>query len=150
MTLRMTVAASLAIALSACTTADSGGGGGSAAGELAGTSWRLAELRSGELAERPGDTSRYTMELAADGSAALQLDCNRGTGRWQSTGPGQLTFSPIAMTRALCPAGSFDTRIAVELGEVRGYSLTGDRLTLERQGGGSIVWVRPTIQPTPR
>jgi para-nitrobenzyl esterase len=147
MTHARTIAAGVALALSACTTVD---GGESSAGELAGTSWRLAELQTGPSAERPADTSRYTMQFAADGSVALQLDCNRATGGWRSPGRGQLSFTPLAMTRAMCPPGSFDTRIAGELGEVRSYALVGDRLTLTREGGGSIVWVRPSIQPTPR
>jgi heat shock protein HslJ len=140
------IAAGLVLALAACTTTDDGG---DPSGDLAGTGWRLAELRSGGAAERPADTSRYTMQFAADGTVALQLDCNRATGGWKSPGPGQLSFTPLAMTRAMCPPGSFDTRIAGELGDVRSYALVGDRLTLEREGG-SIVWVRPSIQPTPR
>lgn len=141
------ITAGLAIALAACSTAN---GGGDSSGALAGTSWRLAELQSGGTTSRPDDTSRYTMQFAADGSVALQLDCNRANGRWDTSGPGQLTFSPLAMTRAMCPPGSFDTRIAGELGEVRTYELVGDRLTLNRTGGGAIVWVRPSIQPTSR
>ncbi|HEU4651798.1 MAG TPA: META domain-containing protein, partial [Croceibacterium sp.] len=109
------VATGLALALAACTTVDEGGGG--AAGPLAGTSWRLAEFTAGGETLRPADTSRYTMTLAADGSAALQLDCNRASGQWSSAGPGQLAFTPLAMTRAMCPPGSLDTRIAAELGE---------------------------------
>ena len=92
------LAAGLAVALAACTTTE--GGGGASSGGLAGTSWRLAEVRSSGAAERPADTSRYTMEFAADGSVALQLDCNRGSGTWESSGPGQLSFTPLAMTRA--------------------------------------------------
>lgn len=139
------LAAGSAALVAACMTPDSGGGGGSPSGPLAGTSWRLDSVGT----ERPADTSRYTMELMADGAAAFQLDCNRGAGRWSSAGPGEITFTPLAMTRALCPPGSFDTRIGSAIGEVRTYELVGDRLTFGTEGG-DIVWVRPSVQPTPR
>lgn len=146
-------AASVAL-LAACTTPGGGGGGGGSLGELAGTSWRLVELQSSDDSigtVRPADTSRYTMELMADGSAAFQLDCNRGSGGWSSAGPGQIAFTPLAMTRAMCPAGSLDTRIASQLGAVRTYVLVGDRLSLNMMASaGNLVWVRPSIQPTPR
>lgn len=146
------VAAGTAVLLSACTTTTDGAGGSSA--DLAGTSWRLVELQSSDDAigtVRPSDSSRYEMQLAADGSAAFRLDCNRATGRWTSTGPGQVTFTPLAMTRAMCPSGSLDTRVARELGYVRAYVLVGDRLTLNMMAdGGNLVWVRPSVQPTPR
>lgn len=146
------VAAAWAVLLAACTTPDGGGagGGGASASQLAGTSWRLAELQAGGATTRPADTSKYTMAFSADGTVALQLDCNRATGGWESSGPGRLTFAPLAMTSALCLSGSLDTRIARELGEVRGYELVGDRLTLVGTGdAGRIVWVRPSIQPVP-
>jgi len=142
------LAAACAAGLVGCTTVDDGGGG--TGGPLAGTTWRLAELQANGETVRPADTSRYTMELMADGSAAFQLDCNRGAGKWSSTGAGKIGFGPLAMTRAMCPPGSFDTRIAADLGDVNGYALVGDRLTLTRASGGSLVWVRPSVQPTPR
>lgn len=142
------VAAGTAL-LAACTTA---GGAGGSSGELAGTSWRLVELQSSDDAigtVRPAGSSAYEMQLAADGSAAFRLDCNRATSRWESTGPGQVTFTPLAMTRAMCPPGSLDSRVARELGYVRSYMLVGDRLTLNMMAdGGNLVWVRPTVQPT--
>ena len=151
---RHIAASGIAVLLAACATPQDGVDAGDAGGELAGTSWRLLELQSSDDAigtVRPADSSRYTMELSADGTAALQLDCNRATGRWNSEGPGRISFTPLAMTRAMCPAGSLDTRVARELGFVRSYVLVGDRLTLNMMAdGGDLVWVRPSVQPTPR
>lgn len=148
------LAACSAALVVACTTPTGGGGAGESPGALAGTSWRLVELQSSDDSigtVRPTDTSRYTMELKADGSAAFQLDCNRGAGSWSSPGPGEITFTPLAMTRAMCPPGSLDTRIAREIGAVRTYVLVGDTLTLNMMASaGNLVWVRPSIQPTPR
>lgn len=143
------LAAACAAGLAGCTTVDGSGdeGAGSA---LAGTTWRLAEIQANGETLRPADTSKYTMELMADGSAAFQLDCNRASGKWSSTEAGKVLFGPLAMTRAMCPPGSFDTRIAADLDDVNSYALVGDRLTLNRASGGGLVWVRPSVQPTPR
>lgn len=81
------------------------------------------------------------------GAASARLDCNRGAGTWSATpnGPsrGSLTFGPMAMTRAMCPQGSLDTRIARELPYVRSYIRDGDRLVLYLMAdGGDQVWIR--------
>jgi heat shock protein HslJ len=117
------------------------------AARLDGTSWQLVELRSPNSASivRPGDPTKYELTFGADGSLAMLLDCNRGTGRWsaepQAIAYGQITITGGAMTRAMCPPGSLDTRIAQEIGNVRTYSIQGDRLTLAlASNGGSQIW----------
>jgi heat shock protein HslJ len=135
------------VLLAACSTSGVESGSSNA---LAGSTWRLAELRSSDDAigvVRPDDPAKYHMTLGMDGSAALRLDCNRGAGRWTSsaTNPtqGTITFTPLAMTRAACPAGSLDTRVARELGYVRTYLFQGDRLILVMMAdGGTQVWSR--------
>jgi len=119
---------------------------GDGADGLAGTAWRLAELQSSDDAigtVHPSDPARYEMRLGADGSAALRLDCNRATGRWEASAPNRITFAALAMTRAMCPPGSLDTRVARELGYVRTYVRDGDQLRLIMMAdGGSQVWTR--------
>jgi heat shock protein HslJ len=116
---------------------------------LAGTSWRLVEFRSMDDATgtiRPTDPSDFTMELQADGSVAMGLDCNRAAGRWTAQpapdGPGgRFEFGPLAMTRALCPPPRLDERIAGDAGYVRSYILEGGRLYLNLMAdGGTYVW----------
>lgn len=130
--------------LAACSTL--GGAGGAAPNPLGGSAWQLVELQSSDDTigtVRPEHPSRYEMRLNGDGTAAFRLDCNRGAGRWESTAPNQITFTPIAMTRAACLTGSLDTRLARELGYVRRYLLEGDRLRLIMMAdGGSQVWAR--------
>jgi heat shock protein HslJ len=137
----------LALALLAACISNYGEGGG--ASPLAGTSWRLAELRtaSDDDRVRPDDPARYEMSFGEDGRASLRLDCNRAAGGFTAAatgaGAGSLTFTPLAMTRAMCPPGSLDARIARELGFVRRYLLEGDRLILGLAGDeGSQVWTR--------
>ena len=115
---------------------------------LAGTSWQLAELRALDSAGttvRPNDPASYELEFGADGSLAMRLDCNRGMARWNATptpeGYGDITISAGAMTRAMCPPGSLDNRIAQEIGLVRRYSIEDGRLMLILNADhGMQVW----------
>ena len=117
---------------------------------LAGTQWTLQSIQS--MDDTQGTTSvadgkRYTLHFAADGRASLRLDCNRGTGSWEArpgeSDSGSLRLSAIAMTRALCPPPSLDTRIARDLGHVRSYRVIDGRLYLSLFADGGIYeWRR--------
>ena len=116
------------------------------ASPLAGTSWELLELRSPEDSigtVRVEDPSRYTLAFGADGAAVLRLDCNRGRGSWRSEEPHRLEFGAIAMTRAMCPPGSLEPRLARELPFVRSFALQQGTLRLELLAdGGQQIWRR--------
>lgn len=116
------------------------------ASPLAGTSWELLELRSPEDSigvVQVGDPSRYTLAFGTDGAATLRLDCNRGRGSWRSEEPHRLDFGDIAMTRAMCPQGSLEPRVARELPWVRVFAVQGDTLRLELLAdGGQQIWRR--------
>jgi heat shock protein HslJ len=112
---------------------------------LAGTSWRLVAIQSMDDAQgatRIDDPGRFTVHFGADGRAALKLDCNRGTGRWESkpsgATSGSLQFGPIAATRALCPPPHLDERVARDLGYVRSYLLKDGKLYLSLMADGGI------------
>lgn len=119
---------------------------------LAGSNWQLVQFQSSDDSIgtiRPDDPARYTMELGAEGRLAMRLDCNRATGRWSATqsspgtASGAFTLSPTAMTRAMCPPGSMDTRIARDSAFIRSYVLEGDMLNLALQADGGIyTWRR--------
>lgn len=115
---------------------------------LAGTAWRLVEIRAaadGGAAALPGDPALYTLAFGGDGRLAMRLDCNRGTGPW-SAEPGAdgrsggLKIGPLAVTRALCPPPSLDERIARDLDSVRRFELRDGRLLLELGRGEVYVW----------
>lgn len=142
------------ILLSSCMTNDTGGregaaGSSSPAFELGGTSWQLVELISSYDSTgsvRPADPTQYQMQLNADGTANLKLDCNRANGPWSSVssadgGGGGFNFGPAVMTRAMCGPGSLDQRIGRELQSVRSYSFKNGRLNLSLLAdGGTQVW----------
>ena len=77
-----------------------------AAISLAGTSWQLVKFQgSDDKTLTPDDGAKYTIEFDAGGRLNARIDCNRGRGTWKSSGPNQLQFGPLALTRAMCPAG---------------------------------------------
>lgn len=125
---------------------------------LTGTTWRLHEIQSMDDAKgntRPPPDRIYTMRLTPDGRAAFQLDCNRGSTSYtigtSEPGRGAITFSNLAMTRAMCPPGSLDSRIARDMGYVRSYMMQGDILSLSLMADGGIyVWKPETATPPAR
>lgn len=116
---------------------------------LAGTHWRLVEIRSMDDTQgstRPDDAARYTLALGADGQAALRLDCNRARGPWSAMlvadgREGSFRIGPLGVTRALCPPPSLGERIARDMENVRGFLLRDGRLHLMLMADAGIyVW----------
>jgi heat shock protein HslJ len=115
---------------------------------LVGTEWRLLEFESSadEIGTiRPARGEVYTLTLNRDGSAAMQLFCNRGTGRWTSPdsirSSGSITIELSAQTMAACPPSRLE-RIAADMGRVRSFVITNGRLHLNLMlSGGNYVFV---------
>lgn len=122
---------------------------------LTGTTWRLHAIQSMDDVQgttRPQSDRIYTMQLTPDGRAAFQLDCNRGmTSYTHDASSGAISFGNVALTRAMCPPGSLDTRIARDMGHVRSYSIRGDTLSMSMMADGGIyVWkAGATTKPAP-
>jgi heat shock protein HslJ len=119
---------------------------------LAGSRWELVEFRGADgKVEKPTDPTKYVLELIVGGRLAMQLDCNRATGRWQarSTGPGggAITLNAPAMTRAMCPGPSWDTRLAADLASAQTYTLEADRLTVTLENHTAYIWRRLQASP---
>lgn len=123
---------------------------------LDGSHWRFIEFQSMDDAvgtKRPPAGQTYTMTLMADGSVAMQLNCNRGSGTWrlkpsQGGSGGSFEFGPLATTRALCPQPSMDETLAQQSRYVRSYVLENDTLYLNLMAdGGTQVWTRATSAP---
>jgi heat shock protein HslJ len=118
---------------------------------LAGTAWQLNAIQSMDDAQgtlRIADSAAFTLQLGADGRAALKLDCNRGTATWKVTPAGdgksgQFAFGPLAGTRALCPPPHLDERIVRDLPYVRSYLLKDGNLYLSLMADGGIYEWRP-------
>lgn len=112
--------------------------------ELAGTQWQLISIQSmNDTEEVPDDPSNYTLAFGEDGTASLLADCNRGTGRYASEGPGQLTFGTFAVTTMECPPGSIGDVYVAQFNWVRSYVLEDGNLYLATMADGAIIGFEP-------
>lgn len=119
--------------------------------DLAGTAWRLVRIQSmDDTVTTPDDPAKYTFDFGADGRASLRLDCNRGSGKWESPGRGELRIGPLAMTRAMCPPGSLSDRVARDMGYVRSFTLKDGRLFLALMADGGIYELEPRAVTSPQ
>jgi para-nitrobenzyl esterase len=80
-----------------------------------------------------------------DGSLIARIDCNRGRGSWKSSGPSQVAFGPLALTRAKCPPGSLHDQLIKQWPYVRSYILKDGHLFLSLMADGGIYEFEPTI-----
>ncbi|MFC3096751.1 META domain-containing protein [Alteraurantiacibacter palmitatis] len=155
LTPRTSVSALLAAALAGCAAAPDGNDAAPPSAQrpqiqeplvdLRGTSWQLVNFQSsdddiGTLV--PPNREGYTLTLDADGTANLQLDCNRASSRW-SADPvvgrsGSITFAPGAMTRAYCGDAAMDSRIAADLPNLRSWVIADGDLYLALVADGGI------------
>jgi para-nitrobenzyl esterase len=116
----------------------------SAAADLGGTAWQLVNFRgSDNKTLTPDDKAKYTIVFETDGRVSARIDCNRGRGTWKSSGPNQLQFGPLALTRALCPPGSLYDRIAKDWEFVRSYTIKDGHLFLSLMADGGIYEFEP-------
>jgi heat shock protein HslJ len=115
-----------------------------AAADLGGTSWQLVKFQgSDDKTLTPDDKSKYTIAFGTDGGVSARIDCNRGRGTWKSSGPNQLQFGPLALTRAMCPPGSLHDRIARDWEFVRSYTMREGHLFLSLMADGGIYEFEP-------
>jgi heat shock protein HslJ len=115
---------------------------------LVGRTWRLVEIQSmDDRVDAPDDRALYTLAFKADGSVQIRADCNRGTGSWASTAPGQLQLGQVAATQATCPPGSLHDRFMAQLPWVRSYVVKDGHLFLATMADGSIVELEPVELP---
>jgi heat shock protein HslJ/membrane-bound inhibitor of C-type lysozyme len=99
--------------------------------DLNGTSWRLAQFQGADgKVQAPDDKTKYAIEFGSEGRVSARIDCNRGTGTWKSSGPDQLRFGPLALTRAMCPPGYFNEHLGADLDLVRSYAIKNRHLFL--------------------
>jgi len=125
---------------------DSGGqaSGPSRSAALSGTSWQLVKFQGSDgTTLTPDDGTRYTIEFGGDGRLSTRIDCNRGQGTWSSSGPSQLEFGPLALTRAQCPPGSLHDQIVRQWGYVRSFVIRNGHLYLALMADGGIYEFEP-------
>jgi para-nitrobenzyl esterase len=120
----------------------------SASTGLAGSSWQLVKFQSGDgKTLTPDDAAKCTIDLAAGGRLTARIDCNRGRGTWNSSGPNQVQFGPLALTRAKCPPGSLHDQIVKQWSSVRSYVIKDGHLFLSLMPDGGICEFEPAVHP---
>jgi heat shock protein HslJ len=116
-------------------------------GSLAGTSWQLVKFQGGDdTILAPDDGTKYTIEFAAGGRLIARVDCNRGQGAWKSSGPNQIEFGPLALTRAQCPPGSLHDQIVKQWSNIRSYVIKDGHLFLSLMADGGIYEFQPVAK----
>jgi para-nitrobenzyl esterase len=114
------------------------------AGELGGTSWQLVQRQSMDDTKLvPDERSKYTITFGTDGRASVRGDCNQGSGSWQSEGPNNLTFGPMAVTMAACPEGSMSDRFFRDFEYIRSYVMKDGHLYISLMADGGIYEFEP-------
>src|SRR5262245_59280740 len=111
---------------------------------LAGTSWQLVKFQGNDgMTLTPDDKGKYTIAFGAYGQLTARVDCNRGRGRWKSSGSNQRQVGPLAVTRASCPAGSLHDQIVKQWSFIRSYMVRDGHLFLALMADGGIYEFEP-------
>jgi heat shock protein HslJ len=113
---------------------------------LEGTAWQLARFQGGDgKTLTPDDPAKYTVEFAIGGRLTARIDCNRGSGTWNSTATNQLELGPLALTRAMCPEGSLHDQIVKQWTFVRSFTIKDRRLFLALMADGGTYEFAPRV-----
>src|SRR5271166_1605626 len=121
----------------------------SADNDLNGTSWQLVRFQGGDgKVLTPANPSSYTVAFA-DGTLSARIDCNRGHGAWNSAGPDQLEFGPMALTRAMCPPAPLTDKLTADWPFVRSYTLKDGHLFLSLMADGGNYEFVPMATESP-
>jgi len=112
--------------------------------ELAGTSWKLVKLQTGdEETHVPDDGSKYTITFGANGRVTTRVDCNSASSTWKTPRAGELQFGSWSRGSAKCGAGSLHDKIVTEGANPRSYSIKDGHLFLSGMAAGGFYELEP-------
>lgn len=99
--------------------------------ELVGTVWQWQQtLMSNDDEFVPDNPGNYTVQFMADGTVAVQADCNQVSGTYTLT-DNQITIELGPSTMAACPEGSLGDQFVKNLGEANSYFFDGVDLLID-------------------
>ncbi|WP_446742933.1 META domain-containing protein [Silvibacterium acidisoli] len=116
--------------------------------ELSDTAWKLVRFlpqKSHPVA--PEDHALYTIVFKADGQASIRIDCNRGMAEWYNNGGANLSFGPLATTRAICTCTPPLFRLNDDLAKVKFYHVQSKHLFLELVDKTGTYEFEPAANP---
>lgn len=95
--------------------------------ELLDVTWQWTWFGSGAEQFDVDHPQNYTLLFLADGTVAIEADCNRGTARYSLAEDNRISLAPIAVTMMLCPDPSLEARFLGALEQVVSYfQMDGD------------------------
>jgi heat shock protein HslJ len=86
--------------------------------DVVGVVWQWVSFSTPKEQIDVDDPARYTIELAAGGGVALQVDCNRGTSQYTLDADNRISFGPIGVTMMMCEDDQLGHRFTTELERV--------------------------------
>lgn len=102
----------------------------SAEGSIVGVTWEWVESVYGnDTSITVTNPSSYTLTLQPDGTAALQVDCNRGGGSYTLDGS-LLTLDVAVLTRVACPEGTLSNEFIRDLNGAATFVMDGEDLII--------------------
>ena len=112
--------------------------------ELAGTSWKLVKLQTGdEETHVPDDGSKYTITFGSNGRVTTRVDCNNASSTWKTPRAGELQFGSWSRGSAKCGPGSLHDKIVTEGANPRSYSIKEGHLFLSGMAAGGYYELEP-------
>jgi heat shock protein HslJ len=112
---------------------------------LSGSSWSLVAYRAVSGAETlPERDDQYQLHFHPDGRLSAQIDCNRGSGSWQTTDQqAGLRLGPLALTKMMCPPAALTMQLPAAIETIQSYRILEGQLQLQAAGdAGSYLWRR--------
>lgn len=106
--------------------------------------WQWTSREAGGRAATVSAPENYSLTFNGDGTFFAGLDCNTGGGSYTSDDAGNLTFSMVRTTLAMCPPGSMAGEMSTLFDQTVAYAIAGDNLTLTHEDGTVDTYVSAT------
>ena len=113
--------------------------------------WQWSPTVGGGATPTAVDPADYTLSLTGDGKLAVGADCNQGMGSFLTNGDA-IAIRGIALTKAMCPAGSHGNEFVAQVQTATAYRVSGGQLTLTTNAGDMTFDAQPhrtSIAATP-
>lgn len=127
---------------------DDGGSDPRGGGGLEGVTWILDDASVAAFSDDAPDGARATIRFEGENVGGSAF-CNQYGGTYEANDDGSMSIQMGAMTEMACqePLMSMETSYVAALGEVTGYSLGEDTLSLTRSEGAALSFTAE--QPLP-
>lgn len=107
---------------------------------LAGTQWKVLELRQPNATNAQLPTKDYIVEFSADQSIGIKLDINTCFSKYEIKMPGNIAIQPLACTKACCDS-ELAMQIVAMLSNMNAFQVKKNKLSLEGVGTIKLVQV---------